>query len=155
MQSIHDLLSAYGASHQNPVNKRVHWVCVPAIVFSLLGLLGLLWLLPVPAGLPSWLNWAGMVIALAMVYYFVLAPRLALGMILVVVLNVAALVALERAQLPLGYAFAATFVGAWIGQFVGHKFEGASPSFFQDVQFLLIGPLWLLAYLYRRCGWSY
>jgi uncharacterized membrane protein YGL010W len=33
--------------------------------------------------------------------------------------------------------------------------EGKRPSFFKDVQFLLIGPLWLVAALYRRLGISY
>ena len=32
---------------------------------------------------------------------------------------------------------------AWIGQFIGHKIEGAKPSFFEDLQFLLIGPAWV------------
>jgi uncharacterized membrane protein YGL010W len=36
------------------------------------------------------------------------------------------------------------FVLAWIGQFVGHKIEGQKPSFLEDVQFLLIGPLWVV-----------
>lgn len=152
MQTIHDLLTEYGVSHQNPVNKRLHWVCVPAIVFSLLGLL---WLLPVPGDLPSWLNWATLIIALAMLYYFVVAPRLALGMLVVVAVSVAGILALARTQLSLVIVFAVIFVLAWIGQFVGHKIEGRSPSFFKDIQFLLIGPLWLLAFLYRRWGWSY
>ena len=47
------------------------------------------------------------------------------------------------------------FVVAWIGQFIGHKIEGKKPSFFEDLQFLLIGPMWLLADLYRRAGISY
>ena len=49
----------------------------------------------------------------------------------------------------------AIFVAAWIGQFIGHAYEGKRPSFFKDVQFLLIGPLWLLAALYRRLGIPY
>jgi uncharacterized membrane protein YGL010W len=47
------------------------------------------------------------------------------------------------------------FVLAWVGQFIGHRIEGKRPSFFQDLQFLLIGPLWLLADLYRRLGVRY
>ncbi len=152
MKSVHGLLSEYGESHQNAFNKRMHWVCVPAIVFSLLGFL---WLLPVPAQTPGALNWAIGVIVLALVYYVVLTPRLALGMALYVALNLAAILALERTGLPLGYVYAAIFVVAWVGQFWGHKVEGARPSFFKDVQFLLIGPLWLLAFVYRRWGWSY
>ena len=47
------------------------------------------------------------------------------------------------------------FVVAWIGQFVGHKIEGKKPSFFEDLQFLLIGPAWLMHFLYKKAGISY
>lgn len=47
------------------------------------------------------------------------------------------------------------FVVAWIGQFVGHKIEGAKPSFFEDIQFLLIGPAWLLSFVYDKIGVDY
>ena len=47
------------------------------------------------------------------------------------------------------------FVVAWIGQFVGHKIEGAKPSFFQDVQFLLVGPAWLMHFLFKKAGIPY
>ena len=47
------------------------------------------------------------------------------------------------------------FVVAWIGQFVGHSIEGTRPSFFKDVQFLLIGPVWLMSHVYRRLGLAY
>ena len=56
---------------------------------------------------------------------------------------------------PLWLIGIAVFVGAWIGQFIGHKIEGKKPSFFKDVQFLLIGPAWLMAFIYRRAGWEY
>ena len=56
---------------------------------------------------------------------------------------------------PLWQVCLAIFVVAWIGQFVGHAVEGRRPSFFKDVQFLLIGPLWILAFVYRRLGLSY
>ena len=47
------------------------------------------------------------------------------------------------------------FVVAWIGQFIGHKLEGAKPSFFKDLQFLLIGPAWLLSFIYKKMGIAY
>ena len=47
------------------------------------------------------------------------------------------------------------FVVAWIGQFIGHAVEGKKPSFFQDLQYLLIGPVWLVAQGFRRVGWRY
>jgi uncharacterized membrane protein YGL010W len=47
------------------------------------------------------------------------------------------------------------FVLAWIGQFIGHKIEGKKPSFFDDLRYLLIGPLFVLAVLYRRLRIAY
>jgi uncharacterized membrane protein YGL010W len=42
-----------------------------------------------------------------------------------------------------------------VGQFIGHKIEGKKPSFFKDILFLLIGPLWLLSFIYKKVGISY
>jgi uncharacterized membrane protein YGL010W len=44
------------------------------------------------------------------------------------------------------------FVSAWIGQFIGHKIEGQKPSFMDDLQFLLIGPAWLMSFIYKKFG---
>ena len=49
----------------------------------------------------------------------------------------------------------AIFILAWIGQFIGHHLEGKKPSFFKDVQFLLIGPIWLLGFIFRAFGLRY
>jgi uncharacterized membrane protein YGL010W len=56
---------------------------------------------------------------------------------------------------PLWATCLTIFVVAWIGQFIGHSIEGTRPSFFKDVQFLLIGPIWLMSHLYRRLGLAY
>jgi uncharacterized membrane protein YGL010W len=47
------------------------------------------------------------------------------------------------------------FVVAWVGQFIGHHIEGARPSFFTDLAYLLIGPAWLAGKLMRRLGIAY
>jgi uncharacterized membrane protein YGL010W len=49
----------------------------------------------------------------------------------------------------------AIFVLAWIGQFIGHNIEGKKPSFFKDLQFLLIGPAWLLHFALKSMGLPY
>ena len=145
MKSIHTWLAEYNDSHQNPVNKRLHWLCVPPIVVTVFGALR-----AIPAG-DALLNPATVIAALALVYYLVLSWRLALGIVpvlaLVLWLVETSHAALGPLHLPL---MAAVFVLAWIGQFVGHRVEGKKPSFFKDVQFLMIGPLWLLADVYRR-----
>jgi uncharacterized membrane protein YGL010W len=156
MTTLPALLDEYGESHQNPTNKMVHWVCVPLIMFSLLGLL---WSVPMPEAvqqLSSWLNLATIVMVLAVVYYLRLSVPLALGMVLISLLMAVGLRQLdEHAPLPLWALCLIIFVLAWIGQFWGHKVEGKKPSFLKDLQFLLIGPLWLLHFVYRRLGWSY
>ena len=156
MASLSALLSEYGESHQNPTNKLVHWVCVPLIMFSLLGLL---WSVPVPAviqHISPWLNWGTLAMALALLYYVRLSGRLALGMVLVWVAMAAMLrVVASVAVLPLWTICLIVFALAWVGQFWGHKVEGKKPSFLKDLQFLLIGPLWLLHFVYRHLGWEY
>ena len=156
MAPLASLLAEYGESHQNPTNKLVHWVCVPLIMFSLLGLL---WSVPVPAfvqNISPWLNWGTLVMALALLYYVRLSGRLALGMVLVWVAMAAGLrVVSELAVLPLWGICLIIFALAWVGQFWGHKVEGKKPSFLKDLQFLLIGPLWLLHFVYLRLGWGY
>jgi uncharacterized membrane protein YGL010W len=47
------------------------------------------------------------------------------------------------------------FAVAWIGQFIGHNIEGKKPSFLKDLQFLLIGPMWLLSFIYKKLNIAY
>ena len=155
MRTVTEWLGEYGASHQNPTNKLLHWLCVPPIV---LAVMGFLWSLPVPAvfaAVSPWLNWATLFAAAALVYYFALSPALALGVLLAFAVLLLVTAALAQLPWPLWVSSLAIFVVAWIGQFVGHAIEGKRPSFFKDLQFLLIGPLWLLAAAYRRFGLSY
>ncbi|HWM29517.1 MAG TPA: Mpo1-like protein [Woeseiaceae bacterium] len=153
MRTMQQWLDEYGESHRHPTNKTIHWICVPAILFSVLGLL---WLVPVPrfaATLGSWVNWATLSMLLAAIYYLLLSPALALGMTVIALLMFAAIYWLElTVTFPPWMLFVTIFVVAWIGQFIGHQVEGRKPSFFKDVQFLLIGPAWLLDDLYRHFG---
>lgn len=150
MRSINSLLDEYGESHRNPVNKQIHWICVPLILWSVIALL---WTIPSPA---DWLNWAVLAVVLAQIYYFLVSPRLALGILAFMLASLAGCRLVEvYAPAPLWLVAVVVFTGAWIGQFVGHHIEGKKPSFLKDIQFLLIGPAWLMAFVYRRQGWSY
>ena len=148
-------LDRYAECHQNPINKVIHWVCVPVIMMTLLGLL---WQIPFPdyfGEAPWWLNWSMLFIAAALMFYVWLSPSLALGMLL----WVSVIVFLIRwytlhINVPLWIPCCVLFVVAWIGQFIGHKIERKKPAFFEDLQFLLIGPLWVLSFLYRKLGLS-
>lgn len=152
MARIHDLLAEYGESHQHPANKKIHWVCVPLIVWSLLGLL---WSVNVPVlfselALP--LNWAVMLVLLSMVYYVYISKRLAVGVILALGMMLVSVYWLAQTGASMWKIAIGVFIVAWIGQFIGHSIEGKRPSFFKDIQFLLIGPLWLLSFVYKKLG---
>ena len=155
MRTVTDWLSDYGSSHQNPTNKLLHWLCVPPIVLSVMGFL---WSLPVPAAFAAaspWLNWATLIAVAALIYYLVLSPALAAGILLAFAVLLSITQALSLLPWPLWLTSLVIFVVAWIGQFIGHAIAGKRPSFFKDLQFLLIGPLWLLAAAYRRLGIPY
>ena len=51
--------------------------------------------------------------------------------------------------------FLSVFVLSWIFQFIGHKIEGKKPSFLKDLQFLLVGPAWLLHFILKKLGIRY
>ena len=155
MKTADEWFDEYGESHRNRINKIIHWICVPAIVFSLVGLL---WSLPHPrifTGISPLLNWGTLFVAAAMTWYLVLSWPLALGMFLVSAAVVWGNHALAQLDVALWQISLGIFVVAWIGQFIGHRIEGKKPSFFKDIQFLLIGPVWLLGFIYRKAGIHY
>ncbi len=154
MRRIDELLAEYGESHQNATNKLIHWVCVPLIFFSVVGMIA-----SIPSGAVQrvlgegnpYANWAAVALTLVLIYYVTLSLPLTLGMMLfsALCLYIARLIS-QSDVAPLWMVSLIIFVVAWIGQFYGHKVEGKKPSFFKDVQFLLIGPAWLMHFVYRK-----
>lgn len=133
MKTISEWFDEYSDSHQNKTNKLIHWVCVPTIYFSIIGILA---------------HFSALLTTLLLVLAFIFYARL--DLVLAVAMAVLTLVMAWLIWiLPVGTGFfIALFVLAWIGQFYGHKVEGKKPSFFKDLQFLLIGPIWCMdAYL--------
>jgi uncharacterized membrane protein YGL010W len=156
MRKVDQLLEEYGESHRNPLNKLIHWFAVPVIFWTVIALL---WSIPFPfdGGLPGVpLNWATLTLLLAQLYWFRLSWRLGLGLLLfsVFLVQATALVELTAAE-PLWKLALIAFIGAWVLQFIGHAIEGKRPSFFEDLQFLLIGPAWLMGFIYRALGLAY
>ena len=133
MKTVTEWFDEYSDSHQNKTNKLIHWVCVPAIYFSIIGIL---------AHFSALLT--ALLVVLAMIFYTRLDIVLAVAMA-ALTLVMAWLIWI----LPVGVGFyIGLFVFAWVGQFYGHKVGGKKPSFFKDLQFLLIGPIWCMdAYL--------
>ena len=155
MRKVDQFLTEYGVSHQNPTNKLIHWFCVPLIVLSVIGLLGSL---PVPefiTNISPRLNFGSIALIVGIIYYAFLSLPLAIGMILFSIAIVYVLHLMLGIDIALWKQCLAIFVAAWIVQFIGHEIEGKKPSFFKDVQFLMIGPLWLLSFIYKKIGIKY
>ena len=146
----------YGESHQHHANEIIHWVCVPVIFFCVLGFV---WTIPVPAAWEEsipWFNWTLAAMVVATAFYVRLSPALSAGLLLFMTVCYGGVVVLDMfAPWPVWQICLALFVLAWIGQFIGHKIEGKKPSFFKDVVFLLIGPAWLMSFIYKKLGQKY
>lgn len=155
---IQPLLDEYAESHQNVTNKKIHWVCVPIIFWSIIALF---YALPIGflverIGKQIFTNWAAVILIFTVVYYARLSISLSLGMVVFSVLCLLVSDILSRfVGIYLPVLAIAVFVLAWIGQFYGHKLEGKKPSFFKDLQFLLIGPAWLMHFIYKKLGIKY
>ncbi len=154
MRAIDAWLNEYGESHQNPTNKLVHWICVPSIFFSVVGFLYSV-KLPVFIAENLQLNLAMVILALVSLYYIRLSVTLAVGLLLFAGLCLYLAQQIEKQGLILWQVSLGIFVVAWIGQFWGHKVEGKKPSFFKDLQFLMIGPAWLMHFIYKKIGIPY
>jgi uncharacterized membrane protein YGL010W len=154
MKSVTQWLEEYGQSHQNDTNKSIHWICVPGIFFSIVGLL---FSVKLPILIASHtLNVAVIAIFLIFLYYLRLSAALGIGMLLFGLICLLICHFIERyVPVPLWLICIIIFVLAWIGQFYGHKVEGKKPSFLKDVQFLLIGPMWLMSFIYKKMKIKY
>ncbi len=139
-RKVDALLQHYGLSHTHPVNEVIHFVAIPAIMISLNGLLF--------AVHPALVL---LLIAVSLVYYSRLSWPFTLCMLLLSSVMLALVDAMDAAGV-LVQASVGVFVVAWIFQFIGHHLEGKKPSFFEDLQYLLVGPLFVLSKAFERLG---
>ena len=155
MKNIYQWLDAYGESHQNKINKRIHWICVPLIMFSLLGILSLVkFSIPLNNNVFC-ITIAHVLIFLAILFYLRLSTSITIGMFIISSVCLFFIYQFEllfSSNKQLFLIYLSIFIVSWVGQFIGHKIEGKKPSFFEDLQFLLIGPAWLLSFVYKKLG---
>ena len=147
MKSLDQWFADYAVSHQNKTNQLIHYICVPAIFFSIIGMV-----MSIPSSFlsekinldnPFIENWATVLVILLLLFYVRLSVGTAIKMLILSALCIVGNHYLGTIT-PLLYTSIAIFVIAWIGQFYGHHVEGSKPSFFKDLQFLLIGPAWVM-----------
>ena len=137
-RKVDQLLAHYEESHRHPKNERIHFVAIPLIMLSLLGLL---------YTVHPWLAYA--LILGSMVYYARLSTPFLVAMAALSIVGLALVYLMGEHRLTISVAI---FVGAWIAQFVGHHIEGRKPSFFEDLQYLLVGPIFVLSKLFLKLG---
>jgi uncharacterized membrane protein YGL010W len=144
MRTLDHWLNAYGESHQNEKNKKIHWVCVPAIAYSILHLLTLI-------KIPFLLNLGFIVGVGTLIYYSRLSWKLMLAVAAQYLIFSMIILFINTFSSDSPWMFPTiVFIVAWAFQFWGHKIEGKKPSFLEDLQFLLIGPLWCLNHLFKK-----
>ncbi len=135
---VDQLLAHYGESHRHPTNELIHFIAIPLIMLSLVGLIYEVHPLAAYA-----------FIGASMVYYV----RLSLVFFVTMLGGSALVLALVHAMGAQRLALCVgIFVVAWIFQFIGHKIEGKKPSFFEDIQYLWVGPLFVLSKLFGKLG---
>ena len=137
-RKVDQLLAHYEESHRNPTNEVIHFVAIPLIMLSLVGLL---------YALHPWVAYAFLLAS--MVYYARLSMVFLATMAVLTAVALALVFAMGDTVLPIS---AAIFVGAWIAQFIGHRIEGKKPSFFEDLQYLWVGPIFVVSKLFLKLG---
>jgi len=176
MKTINDWFDDYGESHQNKTNKIIHWICIPLIFWSIIALLSV-----IPSNylnftdsnfLNNCSHWGTIVICLGLLFYLRLSIPIFLGMLFFSIFIILDIYFIQyffekhkfwgllssvnlSSKTFLLYLSVLIFIFSWILQFVGHKIEGKKPSFFKDIQFLLIGPAWLLGFILTKLKIKY
>lgn len=157
MRKVDLLFVEYSKSHRNPTNKFIHWICVPLIFCTILGFISLI---PSPHFCLSYFGCISIVSLIAIIlislFYIRLSLLIAIVMVIIMLL-MEHFIYLTNIHLDKQswIAYLSVFVMTWIFQFIGHKIEGKKPSFLKDLQFLLIGPIWLLGFILKKIGIRY
>jgi len=152
MRAIDLLFSEYAVSHQNPTNKKIHWVCVPLIFWSILGLVSLI---PASGILIPYIGSISIITGIGFLFVLSFYARLSVKiasfmcviLIFFIITNAWINTLMQNSAI---YFYLIVFTLSWIFQFIGHKIEGKKPSFLKDLQFLLIGPIWLLHFILQK-----
>lgn len=135
---VDQLLAHYGESHQNPANELIHYAAIPLIMLSIVGLIFAIHPLAAYA-----------FIGASLIYYIRLSRLFTLAMAAISALGLVLVHLMGDYRVAI---CASIFVVAWIFQFIGHRIEGKKPSFFEDVQYLWVGPLFVLSHLFLKRG---
>ncbi len=148
-------LERYGAHRANLASPAIYWLSVPMVV---LGAVGLLWNLPVPAAfvdISPLLNWGTAFLMATTVYYFILSLALAIGLVPLVLAIAMFEMWLARSDFSMLRVSASLVVAGLLGIAFGQRNKRSLAAIVEDVQTIMLGPVWLLSIIYRRLGIPY
>ena len=150
MKSVEQNLTQYAAYHRDRRNIATHFAGVPMIVFAIILALAIA---DIPLGTVTLT--VATIVSIALVAYYLILDRV-LGVAMAIVMFLMCAGASEvSARLSSGATLGLAlliFVVGWALQFLGHKYEGMKPAFFDDVRQLLIGPLFVCAEAFFLLG---
>jgi uncharacterized membrane protein YGL010W len=149
MRPLAEHMASYAAYHRDPRTKLTHFVGVPAIVFAILVLLALV--RTAVGGIEVSLAMAFVAVMLGYYLALDLVVGLALATLIAPVLWAAEQIARQSLPISLG-VFLIFFVGGWVIQLVGHKFEGNRPALLDNLFHALVAPAFLVAELLFALG---
>jgi hypothetical protein len=148
-------LTEYGRRHADVRFGGIYWVAVITLV---IGTVGMLWSLPVPAEftrISPVLNWGSSFLMASIIYYFIISMPLAIGMLPFILGVAALLIWLSGSPWSLMRVSSALFAFSLAGLWLGHRHNGGLRAVMHDIQLMMIAPAWLLSVLYRRVGIPY
>ncbi|WP_294282813.1 Mpo1-like protein [uncultured Chryseobacterium sp.] len=157
MRKIDLLFAEYAESHRNATNKLIHWICVPLIFWTILGFISIIPSKAVGFRYIGEISYVSFIaIGLVTIFYMRLSVLISLIMFFVMILMESFAYGINiRFKGDSWMVYLSVFIATWILQFVGHKIEGKKPSFLKDLQFLLVGPIWLLSFILKKLGIRY
>lgn len=150
MRTLEEQITQYAAYHRDRRNIATHFMGIPMIVFAIILALN---------GADTQLGLAHPTLAVGIALLFILYYLMldtALGFAMAVYMGLNCFLAAEVAALMSLSGITATalaiFIAGWVLQFLGHKFEGMKPAFFDDIMGLAIGPLFMMVEVFFRLG---
>ena len=152
MTGIDNWLDRYAREHDDLTNPIVYWAAVPMVV---LGTVGLLWYLPIPAEfveISLLLNWGSTFLMATAIYYFIISLSLAIGMLPFLLGLAAFQLWLGQSPYPQVGISIGLLIAGTVGLWLGRRGPGSVLGVLRDFQLMMIGPAWLLSVLYKRLG---
>jgi uncharacterized membrane protein YGL010W len=132
----------YGALRARGPGSVSAWLGIPLVVVSLIGL---------RTASPA-VNYATLFIMATFVYYCILSISLALGGLVLLLAAAAPSLWLSQAGLPLVPVSLGVFAVAFAWQLVETRRARGRMLVVRNLQYLMLGPIWLLRAAYRSFG---